>query len=59
MKQNLRFVLGRLADLKISLSKLNYATFEGSFFYVFVGKTNKKQSVHGSVHIKKLHNIKF
>ena len=44
MKQNLSFVLGRLAELKIYLIKRNYATFEGSFL-CFVGKTNKKIDV--------------
>ena len=41
MEQKIRFglVLGHLA---ISSIKLKYSTFEGSFFYVLMGKTNDK-----------------
>ena len=43
MKQNLIFglVFGRLAVLKISVIEQKYATFEGSFFYVFTDKRNR------------------
>jgi hypothetical protein len=62
MKQILIFWLGlgQLAVLKISESKLKYATFEGSFLNVFMGQTNLKKilSGHCGVCTTKLHNLK-
>ena len=37
----LALLLGQLGLLKMSEIKLKYATFEASFFYVFIGKTNE------------------